>query len=857
MVTYRSDALPPGHPIRLELAELDRNPRVERVDLGRLAPAEVRALVVGMLPADPPRGSIERIVERSDGNPYIAEELARNVAGGATAIPASLRDMLAGRLAGLPAPVEQLLRVCAIAGPRFDGGLLAAIAGIAPADLGALVRDAVARGLLVVEREEERELVSVRQTLLAEAVVDSLTTPERQQLHAAVATVMAARSDMVAGPPAVVEATIAFHWVRSGRARPARDALLRAGVAAERTWAFAESAAAFEQALAIWDAAEAHTGDAGEPRGHRIGFRVDRDEPRVAVAPPLDRRDVLRRTAEASSLGGRAGRAVDLMRVLLGWDGDRAEPPASGSGGDWLRLGRFAAEAGDAALALTALDRAAGRAGDDARLAGRVAVARASVLAGASRYREAREAAGTAIEHARRAGSISIERSARELLGTALAMEGDVDAGLAELAAARALVESPTHASVIAPRPSQIAEVVHGLEGQARALARANRATEVALAALEGAEVARRYGVEDSLGARIAATAARSALQRGEWAVVERDAAALLERSRDADVVVRALTLQARIATMRGALDDAELRLDAAATASLRANEALGLADLAYAQAELGIWRGRLSDAREAVRGGLRRLDATEERVAILPLAWLGLRAEAERAELARARRNPHEATEAVAAGAALRAEVHALTRQLADRTGAMPWELRAMSALADAEWTRLEGRADVAAWETAAGRAAEVRDPWLQAYAQWREAEARLAGRDGRERARRTVRAALEAVSGLGTTILGEELGALARRARLSLAGEADVPAPSTPATRDTLGLTERELEVLALVAEGYTNRRIGEMLFITEKTAGHHVSNVLGKLGLSSRVEAAALAHRLGLLAPSSGRD
>jgi DNA-binding NarL/FixJ family response regulator len=66
-------------------------------------------------------------------------------------------------------------------------------------------------------------------------------------------------------------------------------------------------------------------------------------------------------------------------------------------------------------------------------------------------------------------------------------------------------------------------------------------------------------------------------------------------------------------------------------------------------------------------------------------------------------------------------------------------------------------------------------------------------------------------------------------------------------PAER--LGLTPRELEVLRLVAEGRSNRQIAEALFISAKTASVHVSNILAKLGVASRVEAAAVAHRLEL--------
>jgi DNA-binding CsgD family transcriptional regulator len=67
--------------------------------------------------------------------------------------------------------------------------------------------------------------------------------------------------------------------------------------------------------------------------------------------------------------------------------------------------------------------------------------------------------------------------------------------------------------------------------------------------------------------------------------------------------------------------------------------------------------------------------------------------------------------------------------------------------------------------------------------------------------------------------------------------------------ARTDTFGLSKREHEVLALISEGRTNREIGERLFISQKTVGVHVGNILSKLGVSGRVEAAAVAIRLGL--------
>jgi DNA-binding CsgD family transcriptional regulator len=103
-----------------------------------------------------------------------------------------------------------------------------------------------------------------------------------------------------------------------------------------------------------------------------------------------------------------------------------------------------------------------------------------------------------------------------------------------------------------------------------------------------------------------------------------------------------------------------------------------------------------------------------------------------------------------------------------------------------------------------------------------------------------------------LGAAPLVAEAEQLARQARLRLESVAAPLSPVDDAGADEVaryGLTHREREVLAMLAAGRSNPEIAKALFISPKTASVHVSNILAKLGVGGRVEAATLAHRLGL--------
>jgi DNA-binding CsgD family transcriptional regulator len=161
------------------------------------------------------------------------------------------------------------------------------------------------------------------------------------------------------------------------------------------------------------------------------------------------------------------------------------------------------------------------------------------------------------------------------------------------------------------------------------------------------------------------------------------------------------------------------------------------------------------------------------------------------------------------------------------------------------AELARIEGSSDPVLWEDAASRNKALGNRVESAYARFRKAEALLENAGGRDQVAEELHAAYDVAAECGAVVLRESCEALARRARISLTDE---PAPAATAD-DPFGLTPREREVLALVAAGRTNRQIGEQLFMSEKTASVHVSRILAKLEVSTRGEAGAVAHRLGL--------
>ncbi|HUB75656.1 MAG TPA: response regulator transcription factor, partial [Solirubrobacteraceae bacterium] len=252
--------------------------------------------------------------------------------------------------------------------------------------------------------------------------------------------------------------------------------------------------------------------------------------------------------------------------------------------------------------------------------------------------------------------------------------------------------------------------------------------------------------------------------------------------------------------------------------------------------------RGRdLDGARGAIAQALDRLElCTEDVMRIARVSAIGLRVEADIAQRARDLRERAQERDALA-----RARIH-MQRLNASAQDGGPVE-QAWKAFGAAELARGRGRGESAAWALAASRWEAIARPYPAAVARAHEAEAQAQAGE-RDAAAAGAGRALASARRLGSRWLERELVALCERARLDPAGAPRAAGGEAP-EEDPFGLTPRERQVLALLAEGATNRQIGSALYMAEKTASVHVSRILAKLGVQSRTQAAAVAHRLDL--------
>ncbi len=439
-------------------------------------------------------------------------------------------------------------------------------------------------------------------------------------------------------------------------------------------------------------------------------------------------------------------------------------------------------------------------------------LATVSVLAGSDAYEIARDA----VALAERLDDPATESNARNTLGVCLVARGDEDAGLAELVRAGELAGG------------RLTLLLRYHVNYSDALYLAGRYAEAAAQALAGVDVAAELGLERSMGAMLAGNAAEPLIALGEWDRATR----LIERSLELDPPAH---------------HDAHLRL---------------------LLAWLRLWTGRLAEAEEILtdfRGLINGPQVAPQYAygAICGDAMLALATgEPERAWTDAAQlldhwdlhhAAHHRPTLWIAARAA----------RMSDRVDVAFRSARVRELLAASEpvhnreiWDvviEAELTDDLLSWRAALAQLEQTEAPtYLRPYVGLRLGQHLVAMRQ-RAEAAEVLRLALERAEALGARLIIDPIHELAHRAGVEL-GDA-IPATAAPSS-PLANLTAREVEVLRLVAAGRTNGEIGSALFISTKTASVHVSNILAKLSVSSRGEAAAIAHRNGLL-DDQGRD
>jgi DNA-binding CsgD family transcriptional regulator/tetratricopeptide (TPR) repeat protein len=799
VASYRSDELHRRHPLRPLLAELVRLPGVERLELAPLSRGELTEHLEAIAGAPLPADQVERIYARSEGNPFYAEQLlAGDTSRAEVALPPTLLEVLSARVQVLSAPAQQVLGVAAVAGRRVSHRLLAQIAGWPEPDLEPALREAIAAGVLVADQTTGTYMF--RHALLQEAVYGDLLPGEQLRLHAAYARVLASTEGAAA--------ELAHHCLQCHDLVGALAASVRAADEAAAVLAPAEMLRHLSSALKLWE-------------------RV----PDPASVAGSDHVDLMLRAAEAANAAGDLERATafaqDAVRTAT------ADPARAARA--YERLGAYLGEAGRMHDGLRARARAVElvSAQPPTPLRARVTAAMAQALIMAGQPDEARRWCEEALGVARGVGDADDE--ADVLVNLGLIDQHDEPAkARSHYLAARTRAADAGNLEIELRALRNLALLESGL---------GNLATARALFD-EGAQLADQTGLSWSrFGGVMHLGQVTVRYRAGDWDECEQLAGAIPELVTTLTVAFRA-TLGLPVQIARGRSIAAKRLRQLAAFTGVNP---LFDTDVAPYEAELATWRGDLDRARSAIQRALAGADAIEHPSEAAIVAWVcikGLTAEAERAEGARAAGDAAALTDAIAVGHELLERARAAAERAKQTADAHNVYVVGHLAKAEAEWTRLQGRSDPKAWQ-AATDAFSSGHVYAVARCRWRLAEALLSTGD-REQATVAARAAHQAAVRLGAEPLRVVLEALARRGRLDLG-------VGLPAERTLAGLTPRELEVLRLLVEGRSNRQIAEQLFISGKTAGVHVTNLMAKLGVHSRLEAAATARRLGVDAPT----
>jgi DNA-binding CsgD family transcriptional regulator/tetratricopeptide (TPR) repeat protein len=801
VLTARSDELHRGHPFRRLAARWEQQRLAERLELERLGHREVAAQVEAILGERPDGELVEFIAERSEGIPLFVEELLGAVREGRVEqdfLPPSLREVVLARSELLSENGQHVLRVVSAAARWAPDRLLAAVAGLSESELNAALREAMSYQLLVLDGSGRG--YGFRHALARAAVHDDLLPGERAQLHRSYAEAIERSADLAGDIDA--SSMLAHHWLAAHDMARALPASVRAGQAAAAASAPSAAQRHFELALELWN-------------------QVPEAEQRAGI----DHARLLEVAADAARRAGGVERALALVDEAVDELGEHG--PLERRVILLVRRAELLSDLGRDDEGMSVLEHAATLLPpeDRSRASAQVHTSLARTMLRLEHIKRSGMLARRAIDAATAAGALEPKLEAQLVLAHAMVYNGDEEAGLR-------LMRDTGEESRQAGLPWITTRAFVNLSDLQLML---GRYEDAARTADEGMPLIEQSGFERTIGVFLRGNKAEALLRSGRWT----EAMAVAAPGADAPGVYAGtmLLLRAELNMLSGRRHEAELELREARRHLRRSASSQFALPLAGAEAEFARSGGDLQGASEVVERVLARTDIGEEQRYKWPVLSLAARIEAERAVTA-------------GGGEHARARMVAL-RAAADSMDATTASDRGHQALLAAEQARMAREGEVAAWSQAVSVCREMNEPYPLAYALLRHAEALAAAHDPGS-ASAAAREALGLAQGMGAAPLAGEIEALARRARLRIQDEAGSAEASreddVPDELARLGLTAREAEVLSLVADGCSNGQIAERLFITRKTASVHVSNILAKLGVGTRVEAAAIAHRMG---------
>ena len=792
---------------------------VEEIRLGPLSRAEVAEQVAALAGGPVPPRVVDELYARAEGNPFFTEQLAAAaLAGGAGAglgapagLPAPLAELLAARAERCAGEGRAVLAALAVAGRPLPEDLLSDVSELDVEVVRRGLRELAAARLLAEDTSGGAH--RPRHALLAEAVATALLPGERAALHERTARALQAAGDES------LAAEAAGHWQAAGRAAEELPARVAAAEDAERVFGYVQAAVHWQRAIELVQSMPS----AGHTTGVNLPSLYLRAISALQVSGDTQRAGLLAEDAYHRFAGHPDPATAAVIHHRAGYlrgihTPDAGLPLMEES----LRLFERAPPSAEHAEAL--LD-----------------YADVFLFFGYGRREDSRAELNRALEIAEAASATAVLPRLLALLALHAFLSGQVAEGFATLHRARAVAEAAGDSEAL------VWLAVHESDAQGQV----GDFESGAQAALRGLGTAHQAGLDAWLPTmQLAALATEELLYLGRTA----EAAALIDPMTTGppgpdDWLVH--HFRAQIDLLRGDIEAAAHRLQQInALSGHFSNAALGR-DAAQRAADVALWTGRPGEALQQVRQGLARFGfhAPDLSLDCGELLATGMRACADLAQQARARRDEQAAHAAETAASDL--------ASWADRMRGVPFtdhpwvaDIPPNRATWEAERTRLLGASDPAAWSSAAKAWQDLGCPHRAGYARWRQAEAQLDAGQPLTAAATALRAASAAADGHAP--LMTQIRLLAERAQIPLQTPAPTPSTTRPPAQmpSPYGLTGRELAVLRLLAAGRTNAQIGAELYISPTTARVHVSNILRKLGVTSRVQAAALAERAGLL-------